>query len=59
MVDEHGALRKPQVVRPIDPWLDAEALRVVRMLHCFTPDKQNGKNVAVYVVLPIKFSLGK
>jgi protein TonB len=59
VVGKDGRLRDAKVMRPIDPWLDAEALRVAEMLDCFTPGKQGGRNVDVYFVLPVKFSLGR
>lgn len=37
--------------------LDEEALRVVSLLPNFTPGNQNGNVVAVYFVIPIKFTL--
>lgn len=55
VVGKNGKLRDARVARPIDPWLDAEALRVAKMLDCFTPGKQAGRNVAVYFVLPVRF----
>lgn len=58
VVGKNGVLRDAKVLRPIDPWLDAEALRVAKMLDCFTPGRQAGKNVDVYFILPVKFSLG-
>ena len=58
IVGKDGKLRDAKVKRPIDPWLDAEALRVAKMLDCFTPGKQGGTNVDVYFVLPVRFSLG-
>lgn len=58
VVGKDGKLRDAKVKRPVDPWLDAEALRVAKKLDCFTPGKQGGKNVDVYFVLPIRFTLG-
>jgi protein TonB len=58
VVGKDGTLRDAKVKRPVDPWLDAEALRVAKKLDCFTPGKQGGKNVAVYFILPIRFTLG-
>jgi protein TonB len=58
VVGKDGHLRDAEVLRAIDPWLDAEALRVAKLLDCFTPGKQAGKNVNVYFVLPVSFVLG-
>jgi len=57
VVGKDGKLRDAEVMRPIDPWLDAEALRVAKKLTCFTPGRQAGRNVDVYFVLPINFVL--
>ncbi|MCB9186180.1 MAG: energy transducer TonB [Flavobacteriales bacterium] len=58
VVGKDGKLRDAEVKRSVDPWLDAEALRVAKMLDCFTPGRQGGKNVDVYFILPIRFTLG-
>ncbi len=58
VVGKNGVLRDAKVMRAVDPWLDAEALRVAKMLDCFTPGKQAGRTLDVYFVLPVKFSLG-
>lgn len=59
VVGKNGKIRDAQVVRAIDPWLDAEALRVAKMLECFTPGLQAGQPVDVYFVLPIRFALSR
>lgn len=58
VVGKDGKVHDAKVLRPIDPWLDAEALRVAKMLDCFTPGRQGGRDVDVYFVLPVKFKLG-
>lgn len=58
VVGKDGKVHDAKVLRPIDPWLDAEALRVAKMLDCFTPGRQAGRDVDVYFVLPVKFKLG-
>ena len=59
VVSKHGTLQNAKVIKSIDPWLDAEALRVAKMLSCFTPGKQGGKNVPVYFVLPVRFAISR
>lgn len=59
VVGKNGKLRDAKVAKAIDPWLDAEALRVAKMLNCFTPGKQAGRNVAVYFVLPVRFVINR
>lgn len=58
IVGRDGSLRDAKIARSVDPWLDAEALRVAKKLECFTPGKQAGRNVDVYLRLPVRFTLG-
>ncbi|MBL4586790.1 MAG: energy transducer TonB [Flavobacteriales bacterium] len=57
VVGKDGKVHDVKVLRPLDPWLDGEALRVTKLLDCFTPGKQGGRAVDVYFRLPIRFSL--
>ncbi len=57
IVREDGKITDANVVRGIDPDLNAEALRVVKAMPNWTPGKQSGKNVAVRFNLPINFKL--
>ncbi|MDD3859989.1 MAG: TonB family protein [Bacteroidales bacterium] len=57
VIDKNGAVTKVQVAKGVDPYLDAEALRVVKMLPKWTPGKQRGKPVPVTFVVPINFKL--
>lgn len=52
-----GKLDNPKVVRGVNPLLDEEALRVLRLSPDWTPGKQGGKAVSVYYTLPFKFTL--
>ena len=44
------------VLRSVDPLLDAEAVRVVKMLPKWQPGKQGGKPVNVWYSVPVTFS---
>ncbi|MEA2042624.1 MAG: energy transducer TonB [Bacteroidota bacterium] len=57
VVDADGKIKDAHVYRGTDPLLDEEALRVIGTLSDFTPGMQNGKKVAVWFNLPIKFKL--
>ncbi|MFM1876730.1 MAG: hypothetical protein RL266_2467 [Bacteroidota bacterium] len=57
VVGADGKARDAKIIRSVDPWLDAEALRVTKLLSCFTPGMQGGDAVDVYFILPIKFTL--
>ena len=57
VVDKSGAVGQVKVLRPVDKYLDKEALRVVSSMPKWKPGKQNGKEVAVYYTVPIRFQL--
>jgi TonB family protein len=57
VVGADGTVRDPQVLRAVDPELDAEAVRVIKSLPKFQPGKQGGKVVSVYYSIPITFAL--
>lgn len=57
VVTKDGSVGQVKVVRPKDPDLDKEAVRVVKSLPKFTPGKQNGIPVNVWYTLPITFKL--
>ena len=56
-VTKNGSVDKVEVVRPLDPACDKEAMRVVRSLPKFIPGRQNGVNVNVWYTLPITYRL--
>lgn len=57
VVDEQGNVKDPRVVREVDPLLDQAALEVVSRMPQWSPGKQNGKAVKVYMSVPISFVL--
>ena len=56
-VDEKGRLSDIKVVKSVEPYLDAEAMRVVKSMPRWTPGMQNGKAVKVRYTLPVTFRL--
>lgn len=56
-VNEQGKIIDPQVVTGVDPLLDKEALRVVKMMPVWTPARQRGKAVPYDFMIPVNFSL--
>lgn len=52
-----GQLGDVKILKGVDPWLDAEALRVVKLLDCFIPGMQAGRPVHVPFTIPIHFKL--
>ena len=57
IVDKTGQVTDVKVARSVDEELDAEAVRVAKMLPRFEPGRQDGKPVAVWYTLPIVFKL--
>lgn len=57
VVTSSGKVDKVQIVRGVDPLLDAEAIRVVNALPKWKPGMQRGKPVSVWYTVPINFKL--
>lgn len=56
-ITSKGTIDQVSVIRGVDPSLDEEAMRVIKMLPPWQPGKQGGKPVNVWYVIPIKFAL--
>lgn len=54
IVGKDGIVRDPKVIKGINPELDKEAMRVVKMMPKWKPGKQNGKAVSTTFNLPIQ-----
>jgi periplasmic protein TonB len=52
-----GTVDQVQVIKGVDPSLDNEAIRVIKLLPAFKPGKQGGKPVNVWFNLPVMFKL--
>ena len=57
VVDAKGKITQVAILNPINPALDAEAIRVVKAMPTWKPGKLNGKAVAVAYTLPVVFKL--
>ena len=57
VVNKDGSIVDVTVARSVDPYLDKEAVRVVKMMPKWTPGKQRGKPVRVKYTLPVMFRL--
>ena len=57
VVRKDGSLSDFKVLRPVDPWLDAEAIRVISTMPKWKPGMQDGKPVSVKFTLPVTFML--
>jgi len=57
VIGKSGAVSNVKIMRGRDPYLDKEAVRVVKTLPKWKPGKQRGKAVKVSYVVPINFKL--
>ena len=57
IVDKEGAIHDAKVLRPVNPSLDAEALRVINLMPNWIPATQNGEKVDSRYTIPLTFRL--
>ena len=57
VVKKDGSITDAKIMKPVDPLLDAEALRVVSEMPNWIPGKQRGEAVNVRFTLPVTFRL--
>ena len=57
VVEDDGSISHVKVVKPVDPVLDREAMRVVESMPEWIPGKQNGECVRVKYSVPVVFRL--
>lgn len=57
IISEDGSVSNLRLVKGIGGGCDEEAMAVVRNMPKWTPGKQNGKPVKIYMLLPITFKL--
>ena len=57
VIDKKGKVVDVTIARGVDPYLDKEALRVVKSMPKWKPGKQRGKAVKVSYIVPINFKL--
>jgi protein TonB len=57
IVEEDGTLTGEQVLKPVDPQLDAEAIRIARSMPKWKPGKTRGKPTRMRFTFPVSFRL--
>lgn len=57
IVNKDGSIANPKVSKPGNSRLDAEALRVVRMMPRWTPGKINNRPCRTMIAIPINFKI--
>lgn len=57
VIDTVGDIKDVEVVRKVDPYLDAEAMRVIKSMPKWKPGTRYGKPINVKLFIPIQFKL--
>jgi protein TonB len=57
IVEKDGSIGTVEIIRPLDRYIDAEAMRVIKRMPKWKTGKINGKPVRVYCIVPIKIKL--
>ena len=55
VVDTDGTVTNVKVLRSADPWLDEQALRIIRAMPRWVPGRHKGRPVCVRYVVPVVF----
>jgi len=59
VIERDGSVSNVKLARKVNPLLDEEAVRVIKMMPKWKPGKQRGKPVRVMYQIPINFVLDK
>ena len=57
VVEKDGSINNAKVLKSVDPDIDAEVLRVVKMMPKWKPGTQNGKPVRTFYQIPVRFTI--
>jgi TonB family protein len=57
VVEKDGSIDNVKVLKGVDPDLDAESVRVVKLMPKWKPGKQKGEPVRTYFNIPIRFTI--
>jgi len=57
IINKDGSIASPTIVRSIDPLLDREALRVIKMMPPWKPGLQDGEPCRTMIAIPVNFQL--
>ncbi|MDR1369383.1 MAG: energy transducer TonB [Dysgonamonadaceae bacterium] len=57
VVEKDGSIGEVQILRSVDPNCDKEAIKAVKKSPKWIPGKQNGRAVAVWYNIPVRFEL--
>ncbi|MDR1718682.1 MAG: TonB family protein [Dysgonamonadaceae bacterium] len=57
LINKDGSISDVEVLRSAEASLDKEAIRLIKSMPKWAPGKRNGKTVAVYYTLPVRFRI--
>jgi hypothetical protein len=57
VVEKDGSIGPVEILSPLDRYVDAEAIRVIKRMPKWEAGKMNGRPVRVYFIIPIKIKL--
>jgi len=57
VVASDGSVKRIEIIRGLNPLLDAEAIRVISTLPAWKPGRQNGMAVPVWFTIPVTFKI--
>lgn len=55
IINKDGIVVDPQVFKSLDRILDVEAIKLIQKMPAWQPGKNNGQNVAVRYMIPVRF----
>jgi protein TonB len=55
MINKTGEIEEAVVMKPVDPYLDKEAIRLIKLMPVWNPAKENGQAINTWMILPLKF----
>ena len=57
IIEKDGSIEIVEIIRPLERYVDAEAMRVIKRMPKWKTGEINGKPVRVYCIFPIKIKL--
>ena len=57
IIEKDGSIGAVEIVRPLERYIDAEAMRVIKRMPQWKPGKKDGKPVRVYYLVPLRIQL--
>jgi protein TonB len=55
IVTKNGSIKNIEILKGVDPLLDAEAIQIMKLMPKWIPGRQNGRRRNVYFTMPVIF----